>query len=58
MSEYKYKLGETVNVVGGLRDVVIVQRGTWESLSVPEPRNFYVVRSNDKEVTVSEKEIY
>lgn len=58
MSDFKYKLRDTVDIVGGLTGVVIVQRGTWESLSVPEPRNFYVVRSDDKEITVNEEEIY
>jgi hypothetical protein len=55
--EFKHALGATVDIVGHFTGGVIVQRGTWESLSRPEPVNYYVVRLGDKELTVSEAEI-
>lgn len=56
MEEFKFKLGEEVEIVGGSRGV-ITARGTWESLGRPNPVVYYVVRSGDKELTVSEAEI-
>lgn len=57
MATFKHELGETVELLGGSKGAII-QRGTWEHISNPTVyTNYYVVRSGDKDQTVSEMEI-
>lgn len=55
--QFKFKLGDEVDIAGGVKGAVVIARLIWETLQHPEPTNYYEIRTGDKTLSVSEAEL-